>query len=133
MKTYKRVSLAFTVIFICTGFLFLLFPDSVLYFFNSLSGYFGLPLSPAQGAGFYLILASAYMYLVALIACMMYRHPEQKIYPFLLVNGKLASSVISVCLFIFHKPYLIYIVNFAVDGLIGITAVYLLKKIKTKE
>jgi hypothetical protein len=127
MRLYKAFSLAAAVIFTVVGMIFLFFSDSPLIFFNSLSGFFGLPKSPVQSTGFYLILASAYMYLVALLAYLMYRHPEQKVYPFLLAQGKLASAVISIYLFLMHQPYLIYFVNFVIDGFIGVAALLLMK------
>jgi hypothetical protein len=132
MSLYKLFSLTAAVIFAAVGLIFLFFPDSALIFFNSISGYLGLPLSPVQGTGFYLSLASAYMYLVALLAYLMYRYPEQDIYPFLLAQGKLASSVISIYLFLTAQPYLIYFANFAVDGLIGVGALCLMKRKKTE-
>jgi hypothetical protein len=132
MSLYKLFSLTAAVIFAVVGLIFLFFSDSALIFFNSISGYFGLPLSPVQGTGFYLSLASAYMYLVALLAYLMYRYPEQDIYPFLLAQGKLASSVISIYLFLIDQHYLIYFANFAIDGLIGIGALYLMKRKKTE-
>ena len=131
MRLYKLFSLTAAAIFAVVGLIFLFFPDSALAFFNSISGYFGLPQMPLQGTGFYLILASAYMYLVALLAYLMYRYPEQNIYPFLLSQGKLASSIISIYLFLMHQPYLIYFANFVIDGLIGIAALYLMKMKKT--
>lgn len=131
MRLYKLFSLTAAAIFAVVGLIFLFFPDSALIFFNSISGYFGLPQSPVQGVSFYLTLAAAYMYLVTLLACMMYRYPEQNIYPFLLVQGKLASSVISIYLFLRHQPYLIYFANFVIDGFIGIAALYLMKMKKT--
>ena len=127
MRFYKLFSLTTAAIFAVVGLIFLFFPDSALIFFNSISGYFGLPQAPLQGTGFYLILASAYMYLVTLLAYMMYRYPEQKVYPFLLAQGKLASSIISIYLFLMHQPYLIYFANFVIDGFIGIMALYLMK------
>jgi len=126
MRLYKLFSLTAAAIFAVVGVIFLFFPESPLVFFNHMSGYFGLPQSPVQGIGFYLILASAYMYVVALLAYLMYRHPEQKAYPFMLAQAKLASSLISIYLFIKHQPYLIYLANFAVDGLIGTTAILLM-------
>jgi hypothetical protein len=132
MRLYKLFSLAAAAIFAVVGFIFLFFPDAALIFFNSISSYFGLPQSPVQGIGFYLTLASAYMYLVTLIACLMYRYPEQKIYPFLLAHAKLASAIISIYLFLVHQPYLIYFANFVTDGFIGITALYLMKMKKTE-
>lgn len=127
MRVYKLFSLAAAAIFAVVGVIFLFFPDSALIFFNNISGYFGLPQSPVQGNGFYLALATAYMYLVTLIAGLMYRYPEQKIYPFLLAQAKLASSIISIYLFLRHQPYLIYFANFVIDGFIGIAALYLMR------
>lgn len=132
MRLYKLFSLTAAAIFAVVGLIFLLFPDSALIFFNSISGYFGLPQSPVQGTGFYLTLASAYMYLVTLLAYLMYRYPEQRIYPFLLAQGKLASSIISIYLFLMHQPYLIYFANFVIDGIIGIAALYFMKMKKTE-
>ena len=131
MRIYKLFSLTAAAIFTVVGIIFLFFPDSALIFFNSISGYFGLPQAPLQGTGFYLILASAYMYFVTLLACLMYRYPEENIYPFLLAQAKLASSIISIYLFLMHQPYLIYFTNFAIDGFIGI-AVLCLMKIKKR-
>ena len=132
MRLYKLFSLAAAATFAVVGLIFLLRPDSALLFFNSISGHFGLPQTPLQGAGFYLSLASAYMYLVTLLAYLMYRHPTQKIYPFLLAHGKLASAIICMYLFLTHQPYLIYLANAGVDGSIGIAALYLMKSIKVE-
>ncbi|MHB1391542.1 MAG: hypothetical protein ACYCYE_00405 [Clostridia bacterium] len=131
MRLYKLFSLAAAAIFAVVGFIFLFFPDAALIFFNNISGYFGLRQAPLQGTGFYLILAVAYMYLVTLLACLMYRYPENNIYPFLLAQGKLASSILSIYLFLMHQPYLIYFANFIVDGFIGIAAIYFMKMKKT--
>jgi hypothetical protein len=60
----------------------------------------------------------------------MYRHPDQTIYPFLLAQGKLASSVISIYLFFMHQHYLIYIANFIIDGFIGIAVLCFFLKMK---
>ena len=130
MRLYKVFSFTVAAIFAVVGLIFLFFPDWALIFFNSISGYLRLPQAPLQGTGFYLILASAYMYLVTLLAYLMYRHPEQKIYPFLLVQGKLASSVISIYLFFMHQHYLIYLANFIIDGFIGFVALYFFLKMK---
>jgi hypothetical protein len=132
LRFYKPLSLTAAAMFAVVGLVFLFSPDSAVAFFNSISGYFGLPLAPLQGTGFYLILASAYMYLATLLAYLMYRHPGQKVYPLLLAQGKLASSIISFYLFLRHQPYLIYLANCVVDGLIGIGALYLLRMKGTK-
>lgn len=132
MRLYRLFGLTAAAIFAAVGLIFLFSPDSALIFFNSISGYLGLPQAAVQGTGFYLILASAYMYLVALLAYLMYRYPEQRIYPFLLAQGKLASSIISIYLFLAHQRYLIYLANFVIDGFIGIAAIYLMKMRKTE-
>lgn len=133
LRLYKTFSLSAVVIFTIVGLIFLFFPNSVLIFFNSISGYFSLPQSPLEGTGFYLALAAAYMYLVTLLAFQMYRYPEQNIYPCLLAQGKLASSIISIYLFLMHQHYLIYFANFIIDGFIGIAALCLMKMKKTGE
>ena len=86
--------------------------------------------SPVTGVNFYIVLAVAYMYLAALLAFLMYRHPENMYFPLLLANGKLASSLISLYIFSIHQPHLIFIVNCLVDGLIGIVALIFYSKIK---
>ena len=130
MRLYKVFSLTVAALFAVVGLIFLFFPDWALIFFNSISGYLRLPQSPLQGTDFYLILASAYMYLVTLLAYLMYRYPDQTIYPFLLAHGKLASSAISIYLFFIHQHYLIYLANFVIDGFIGVVALYFFLKMK---
>lgn len=132
MRLYKLFSFTAAVAFAAVGLLFLVSPDSVLIFFNGFSGYCGLPQAPLPGAGFYLVLAAAYMYLVTLLAGLMYRQPEQNIYPFLLAHAKLASSLLSLGLFLMHQPYLIYFTNFVVDGFIGVAALALMKMKRTE-
>lgn len=114
------------------GCLFLLVPGRVLIFFNSLSEYLGLNQSPVPDFNFYIVLAIAYMYLVTLVAFLMYKHPENSYFPLLLANGKLASSLLSLCIFVFSQPYLILVVNCVVDGLIGIAAYAFYRKIKSR-
>ena len=80
----------------------------------------GMQTSPVNDLGFYPLLAVAYMYIVTVLAFLMYRHPENKAFPLLLTHGKLASSILSLALFLVHERYLIYITNFVVDGFIGV-------------
>lgn len=119
-----------SIIFLAVGFLFLLIPGKVLSFFNTVSGYLGFSPSPVDSTDFYLVLAVAYMYLAALLAFLMWRHPENRHFPLLLAHGKIASSLLSILLFAVRWPYLIFLVNFAVDGLIGIVAFIFSSKIK---
>ncbi len=123
MKSYKLISLSLAVVFAMVGLIFLFMPNDVLGFFNYVSKYVGMPLAPMQGINFYLILAVGYMYLVTLLAYFMYRYPEDRRFPWLLANAKLASSILSFYLFLLHQPYLIYITNGVIDGSIGILVV----------
>jgi hypothetical protein len=125
VKLYKPVSLIFMVLFAVTGLLFLSIPDKVLVLFNNLSPALGMPQSPLIGLNFYLILAAGYMYLVTILAYMMFRHPEERIYSLLLTHGKIVSSILSLGLFLFHEHYLIYLANFIIDGFIGLVALTL--------
>ena len=130
MRLYKIFSLSSLVIFSIVGFIFLLIPGRVLVFFNTLSGYIGMDPSPVTGVNFYLALAVAYMYLVTLLAYLMYRHPENIYFPLLLANGKLASSLFSLYFFSVHQPSLIFLVNCIVDGLIAAAALIFYFKVK---
>lgn len=130
MNYYRIFSLFLMIIFALVGIIFLFLTDDVLRFFNTISGYLGMKPSPVHGQGFYLILAVGYMYLVTLLAYRMYKQPENSFFPLLLAHGKLFSSILSFGLFIFHQPYLIYLTNLIVDGLIGIIALYFYQKVK---
>ena len=127
MRLYRFAAFVLAVSFVLVGLLFLLFPDAVLRFFNSLSGPLGLPPAPAVGFQFYLALAAGYMYLVALLAWLMFRHPENQSYPGLLISAKLATALCSLAFFVFHRSFLVYLANFVVDGLIGI-GVWILRR-----
>jgi hypothetical protein len=122
---YRGFSLLLAIVFALVGLTFLLAADGVLAFFNQLSHYVGLPASPTQGTGFFLILAVGYMYLVTLLAYLMYRHPDDAWFPALLTHGKLASAVLSLGLFLFHRRFLIYLTNGLVDGLLGFSVLTL--------
>lgn len=120
------------MIFLIVGCLFLFVPGKVLIFFNSISRYLGTSQAPVPAYNFYVVLAVAYMYLVTLVALLMYKHPENSYFPLLLANGKIASSLLSLFIFIFYEPYLILVVNCVVDGLIGIAAFAFYRKIKSR-
>jgi hypothetical protein len=119
MKLYRAAALALTAGFLIVGALFLAVPDGVLTFFNRLSGPLGMPEAPLVGRSLFLVLASGYMYLVSLLAWLMFKHPDNKTFPVLLVQGKLATSLLSLAFFLAHRPFLIYLLNFFVDGLIA--------------
>ena len=119
MKIYRPVSLILMCLFAVTGLLFLFIPGQVLTLFNHFSIPLGMPASPVTGLSFYLILAVGYMYLVTVLAFLMYRHPENKYFPQLLAHAKIASSLLSLAFFLLHAHYLIYLANFVIDGFIG--------------
>jgi hypothetical protein len=119
MRAYRIISLSLGLTFIFVGAVFLFFPDGVLSFFNGLSRALGMKESPPSGFHFYLILTGGYMYLVSLLAWLMFRFPDNNDFPFLLANGKIATSIISLGFFLLHQPFLIYLANFVVDGFVG--------------
>jgi len=121
------------LLFAVTGLIFLLIPDKVLVFFNTLSPFFGLPQSPVISWNFYLILTSGYMYLVTILAFLMFKHPENRTFPFILIHGKVASSVLSLALFLVQAHYLIFLANFIVDGIIGLAVLALYLKMRRTE
>ena len=130
MKYYRLISLCLAVIFGLVGLIFLLYSGGVLIFFNNMALNLGMEQSPVQGVDFYLILAAGYMYLVSLLAYLMVKHPDNRYFPLLLTNAKLASSSLSLGFFILHQPYLIYLTNCLVDGAIGILILVFYLKIK---
>jgi hypothetical protein len=117
---YKVFSIICSAVFALVGVVFLFLPGRVLVLFNDLSSLLGFPAAPLEGAGFYFILGVAYMYLVSLLAMLMFRHPENRIYPILLINAKSASSGLSLGFFVFFHPYLVFLANFIVDGAIAV-------------
>lgn len=133
MKYYRICSLLMAITFAMVGVIFLFLADGVLEFFNTIAAYTGMKQSPVEGIDFYLILAVGYMYLVSLLAYMMFRHPDNPYFPLLLTNAKLASSVLSFCFFILHQPYPIYLINCMVDGLIGLLVLYFFLSIKKRQ
>jgi hypothetical protein len=120
---YRYVSLFLCVSFALVGLLFLLFPGGVIRIFNGFSSGPGREESPADGRGFYLVLAAGYMYLVAFLAYLMYRHPSNRFFPLLVINGKLFTALLSLYLVLLQGPIPIYIANAVVDGLIALVLI----------
>jgi hypothetical protein len=124
-KLYRPASLLMTIIFAIVGLIFFFIPSRLIIFFNQLSAYLGMKQAPVIGTNFFLILAVAYMYLVTLLAFLMYRNPESRAFPMLLAHAKIASSMLSFIVFVIHQSYLIYLTNGIVDGLISLIVLYL--------
>ena len=133
MKMCKTTSFILMLLFAITGILFLGLPDKVMVFFNILSSSIGMPQSPVSGWNFYLILAVGYMYLVTVLAFMMFKHPENHHFPLLLTHAKLVSSILSLVLFLLQDHYLIYMANFIIDGVIGIGVLTMYVKMRKME
>lgn len=112
---YRTVSLILAAVMAGVGLIFLFQPDAAVRFMNGLGRGFGLPEAPLGGAGFYLGLAVGYMYVVTLLAWLMYRKPADPRLPFLLAHGKGASGLLSLGLLVFHRPYFIYAANGLID------------------
>lgn len=132
LQAYRSLSLTLSITFGIVGIVFLAIPGQVLSFFNNLSLPYGLPASPAHGTSFFLILAVAYMYLVSLLAFMMYRKPGNPSFPLLLINGKAVSAVVSILFLVLHGPCLIYVVNAITDGSIALGVALLNRKIRER-
>jgi hypothetical protein len=129
---YRLASLALSIIFGIVGIVILVMPVQVLSFFNAISVHFGLPASPMEGASFFLILAVAYMYLVSLLAFMMYKNPGNSSLPLLLINAKSVSSIVSILFIIVHGPCMIYVANAITDGSIALGVFLLNRKIRER-
>jgi len=79
------------------------------------------------------VLAVAYMYLVTLLAFGMARYPQNKLYPLLLANAKLASSIVSFGLYAASQRYLIYMANGIVDGVIAVIVLVMYLRLPKRE
>ena len=127
-KVYESTSLCLSMVFAVVGMIFLFMPDGVFLLFNNISRHLGFPESPLQGFGLYQVLAAGYMYLVTLLAYLMHKHPANIFFPMLLIQGKSASSIISLSLYFFHLPSLLLLTNGIVDGMIALAVLVLFRK-----
>jgi len=65
-----------------------------------------------------------------LFAYFMYQNPGLPEYPFLLMNGKFATAILSIGLFFAAEPLFIYLANGVIDGLIGVLAMVMYRSAK---
>jgi hypothetical protein len=126
---YKAFSLGLAVIFALVGGVFLILPQETLSFFNALSRRLGMVEGPAERS-FFGVLAVAYMYVVTFLAWLMYKSPREKIFPLLLGQAKVASSLLSFLMFAVHAHWLIYLVNGVVDGALGIVVLMMYFRVR---
>ena len=125
LRFYRFFSLSMAAIFAAVGLVFLFQADGVLDFFNRFSPQLGLAPAPVHSGAFFPILAVAYMYLVTLLAWLMYRKPHNALLPLLLAQGKFASSILSLVFFFGRAPYLVCLANAVTDGSIGALVMWL--------
>ena len=126
---YRAFSLSLAVVFALVGGVFLFLPREMLTFFNAVSRRLGMIEGPAERS-FFGVLAAAYMYVVTILAWFMYRFPGEKIYPLILGQAKLASSLLSFLMFFFHAPWLVYLVNGIVDGGLGLIVLMMFFRVR---
>jgi hypothetical protein len=105
--------------FAVVGIIFAAIPRMVLEAFNWLARGIGWPESTTAPHTLYLALALGYMYVVTVLAWQMARHPQERAWPWVLVQAKAASSLVCIALFALQEQYLLYLANFVVDGAIA--------------
>lgn len=125
----KAFALALAAVFAAVGAIFLFLPGRTLAFFNAFSARWDLAQGPAEGS-FFVVLAAAYMTVVTILAWRLFRSPGDRASARLLVQAKLASSVLSLAVFALSARWSILLVNGLVDGGLGLAvwAAYLRKK-----
>jgi hypothetical protein len=129
-RGFRILSYGMAAVFAAVGLLFLLMPGRVVGFFNALSGPLGMAAAPVPGPSLFTGLAVAYMVIVTRLAWGMARDPWNGAYSGILVQAKFASAFLSAGLFLVHGPFLIYLANGSVDGLIGIGVILLRSRLR---
>jgi hypothetical protein len=128
----KALGLGLAAVFALVGGAFLLLPRGTLALFNAVSRRLGMVEGPLEPT-FFGVLAAAYMFVVTVLAWRMFRSPEESLYPLLLAQAKLASSVLSFLLFALRAPWLIYLVNGIVDGALGLVVLSVYRRIRAAD
>ena len=119
-RLIKITGAGLAVVFAAVGVIFLAIPAKVLAAFNWLAARLDWPASTTQSYTLYLALAVAYMYVVTLLAWQMARRPEERVFPWLLVQAKAASALVCLGLFALQEQYLLYLANAVVDGALAL-------------
>ena len=123
IRTYRVVSFILAAAFGVVGLAFLFLSSDVLALFNELAAAAGFERTETEAHQFYVILSAAYMYVVTLLAALMYLQPGNVTYPRLLINAKAASSILSFLVFFLAAPVFICLVNGIIDGLIAVLVI----------
>ncbi len=119
-RMVKITGTGLAAVFAVVGVIFLAIPSKVLAAFDWLAARLDWPASTTQSYTLYLALAVAYMYVVTLLALQMARRPEERVFPWLLVQAKAASAVVCLGLFALQEQYLLYLVNAVLDGALAL-------------
>ncbi len=121
-KTVAFVHTLLAWAFGITGGVFLIFPDGTVRLVNAIGLALRVfPPAPPSELRFWLGLAVAYMVLVTLLAARIASGPRayRELMP-ILAAGKCTSSLLSLGFFVFSRPTLLYLLNFAVDAAIAL-------------
>ncbi len=132
-RIVRALGLLLFLVFVSVGVLFLLAPEAPLRGLNSIAVQFGMGRSPLHGTGFFSIMATAYMALVAILALRIFLHPDVALNPLLLAQAKAASSLFSFGGFLLHRPDLILLVNGVVDGGLALLAILIYRAARFRE
>lgn len=133
IRFIRMTGMSLAATFAAVGVIFVAIPGEVLAAFNWLAAGLGWPESTTEAHTLYLALALGYMYLVTLLAWEMARHPDVRVFPWLLVQAKAASAVVCLGLFVLQEQYLLYLANFVVDGAIALFVWWLCLRAARKE
>jgi hypothetical protein len=115
------------VSFLVVGILFIAVPDTVLDSLSDVGDWLGgFSPSPHGGSQLWLTLAFAYMVVIAAI-CAVAQADVVRYRPFILVLmvGKVSSSLAALGFYLFDDDVFVYLLNFVVDGLLAILALWL--------
>lgn len=113
--------------FAVVGFLFIAFPDGVLDTISDLGDEIGdFTRAPETTEQLWLALGFAYMVVITGI-CLVVQADPVRYRPLLLVlaAGKTASSLAALGFYVFDQDVFIYLLNFLVDGLLALAALWL--------
>lgn len=124
-RLYRTVAAAFCAAFAIVGLLFLLAPGALFALLDDWSARLGLARLPGAGAGYFVVLAVAYMYVVTVLAWRMARDPADPEPPRLLLHAKGASTILSFGMFFLATPHLAFLANGLVDGTLWVALLLL--------
>src|SRR5919197_797091 len=113
--------------FAVVGLLFIVFQNGVLDFINDIGDDIGgFTRAPRTSEDFWLALGFAYMVVITGI-CVVCQADVVRFRPFLLVLavGKTASSLSTLGFYLFDSDAFIYLLNFLVDGVLALSALWL--------